>query len=58
MSRQNVPQTYKGKTMITMMGVNFYFSEQFAGEAIEKNKNKKIKNDLMALNSKIYGYNK
>ncbi len=39
MSRQNVPQTHQGKTMITMMGVNFHFSEQFAGEVIEKIKN-------------------
>jgi len=41
MSIQNVPQRYKGKTMITMMGVNFHSSEQFAGEVIEKIKNQK-----------------
>jgi hypothetical protein len=38
---QNVAQTYKGKIMITMMGVNFHFSEQFFGEVIEKIKNQK-----------------
>ncbi len=39
MSRQNVPQTHKGKTMITMIGVNFHFTEQIAEEVIEKMKN-------------------
>jgi len=38
---QNVPQTYTGKTMITMMGVIFHSSEQFAGEIIEQMKNLK-----------------
>jgi hypothetical protein len=38
---QNVPQKYRAKTMITMMGINFHFSEQFAGEIIEQMKNKK-----------------
>jgi len=33
---QNVAQTYKGKIMITIMGINSPFSEQFAGEVIEK----------------------
>ena len=47
----------QGKIMITEMGVNFHFSEQDAGEVIEKNKNIKFKNDLIALNSKNYEYN-
>ena len=31
----------QGKIMITEMGVNFRFSEQYAGEVIEKMKNQK-----------------
>jgi hypothetical protein len=38
---KDAPQTYPGKIMMTMMGVNFHSSEQFAGEVIEKMKNKK-----------------
>jgi hypothetical protein len=38
---QNVPQAYPGKIMIAVMGINFHFSEQYAGEGIEKMKNKK-----------------
>ena len=44
--------------MITLMGVNFHFSERFAEKLSKKIKVKKIKNDLMILNSKIYGNNK
>jgi len=44
--------------MVTLMGVNFHFSERFAGKLSKKIKIIKIKNDLMVLNSKIYGYNK
>jgi len=34
-------QTYNGKIMITMMGVNFHFSMQFVEKVIEKVKNEK-----------------
>ena len=51
---QNAPQTYTGKIMIAVREINFHFSEQYAGEGIEKMKNKKNQNGLMALNSVNY----